>query len=167
MPKDHISRPGLPLNNPTSITLHWIGPYPRQTPEIVRNWWLRGSDGKGVEASAHYIIKDDLVLQCIPEHEVAWHCGSKGNYSSIGIELIPMNTTGMFSLKTIDSLKEVLKLLPNVELKRHYDWTGKDCPRYYTPIVGMVGADGRVENPSGGEQRWIDFIKELRGEEAA
>jgi N-acetylmuramoyl-L-alanine amidase len=102
-----------------------------------------------VEASAHYIVKDSEVLQAIPTDEVAWHCGSKGNYSSIGIEVIPASYNGMFSTASIDTLRSLLLLLPKVPLKRHYDWTGKDCPRYYTPMS------------EGGEERWKWIESEL------
>jgi N-acetylmuramoyl-L-alanine amidase CwlA len=160
MPKDHPSRPGIALNHPKSITIHWIGPYPRQAPEDTRNWWLKGPDGKGVEASAHFIIKDDKCLQCIPEQEIAWHAGCrKGNYTSLGIEVIPLNTTGEFSSQTIDTLIQLLKRLPKIPLVRHYDWTSKDCPRFYTN--SHVSGDGRVPNPEGGDQRWEELVKIL------
>jgi N-acetylmuramoyl-L-alanine amidase CwlA len=99
-----------------------------------------------MQASAHYIVKDNNVLQCIPTGEVAWHCGSKGNYTSIGIEVIPMNVAGEFSIKSIDSLHELLAILPRVTLKRHYDWTKKDCPLYYTPLAPDGKGDERWEN---------------------
>lgn len=110
------------------ITIHWIGPYPNQTPDIVRNWWITS---KG-EASAHFIVKEDEVMQCWPIDKIAWHAGCRaGNYSSIGIEVIPCNIQGRFSEKTIKTLKELLDTLPRLPLVRHFDWTGKDCPRYY------------------------------------
>jgi N-acetylmuramoyl-L-alanine amidase CwlA len=135
IPRGHIARPGIHLVKPTSITIHWVGPYPKQTPEIVRNWWVNGPDGKGVEASAHFIVKDDRIMQCIPTSEVAWHCGSKGNYTSIGIEVVPANEKGVFSDESIETLIYCVSTLPKIELLRHYDWTKKDCPRYYTPLV--------------------------------
>lgn len=110
------------------ITIHWIGPYPGQTPEQVRNYWITS---KG-EASAHFIIKDDECLQCWPLDVVAWHAGCRaGNYSSIGIEVIPKDTDGEFSEKSINTLKQLLDTLPKLPIVRHYDWTGKDCPKYY------------------------------------
>lgn len=115
------------------ITIHWTGPFPGQTPEQVRQWWI---DSKG-EASAHFIIKDEEVLQCWPLDRVAWHAGCRpGNYQTIGIEVIPMNKEGEFSAMSINSLNELIKYL-NKELGmtapivRHFDWTGKRCPEYY------------------------------------
>jgi hypothetical protein len=163
LPKGHLSRSGRPLSNPTSVTLHWIGPFPRQRVQDPRNWHLRGSDGNGVAASYHYIVKDNDVLQCIPDGEVAWHAGGAGNFSSIGIGIIPMNTTGQFSDDTIETLKKLLARFPNLPLKRHWDWRDdRDCPRYYTPVTSMAGVEGRINNPEGGQQRWEELVEWLR-----
>ena len=117
------------LDNATTVTIHWIGPYPGQTPEQVRKYWI---DSKG-EASAHFIIKDDECLQCWPISKAAWHAGCPaGNYSSIGIEVVPENIDGRFSNASIETLKALLdKYFKDLPLVRHYDWTGKDCPKYY------------------------------------
>jgi N-acetylmuramoyl-L-alanine amidase len=131
LPGPSKARPMKKLKGIESITIHWIGPYPNQSVYSPYYWWRDGTDGSGVEASAHYIIKDLDVLQAIPIDEVAWHCGSSGNYTSIGIEVVPMSENGLFSNKSIVTLKQLLSTLPKVPLKRHYDWTKKDCPRYY------------------------------------
>ena len=114
---------------PSCITIHWIGPYPGQSPDDVRKWWI---DSNG-EASAHFIVKEDEVLQCVETDTVAWHAGClSGNYTSIGIEVCPCNADGEFSSETIATLKDLLDFkLPPLPLVRHYDWTGKACPKYY------------------------------------
>lgn len=110
------------------ITIHWIGPYPGQTPEQVRDYWIKS----GGEASAHFIIKNDECLQCWPLDTVAWHAGCRaGNYTSLGIEVVPETVDGKFSDKSIETLKALLATLPKWPVVRHYDWTGKDCPKYY------------------------------------
>jgi N-acetylmuramoyl-L-alanine amidase CwlA len=135
-------RPGIEMPFYNSITIHWIGPYPFQSVYEPRQWWIDSSS----VASAHFILKGDTVLLTVPTTEVAYHCGCKeGNNSSIGIEVIPVTTDGDFSDLSIQTLKELLGILRKVELKRHYDWTGKDCPLYYTPLSTI--ADG--------EMRWI------------
>lgn len=111
-----------------NITIHYTGPLPKQTPAQVRKYWI---DSKG-EPSAHFIIKDEEVLQCWEIDKVAWHTGtSRGNHSSIGIEVIPETKDGKFSERSIASLKELIATLPKLPIVRHYDWSGKKCPAYY------------------------------------
>jgi len=149
------------------IIIHWIGPYPNQSATSPWNWWENGSDGKGIKASAHFIVKDDAVLQSLPLNEIGWHSGDARNLDSIGIEVVPKNLAGEFSDTTIATLrdlvahirKEIGKPLP---LERHYDGVQKkDCPRYYTDVTGLAGVDGRVENPLGGNERWEELRKFL------
>lgn len=128
-------------DQPSVITIHYIGPYPGQSPAQVREWW-EVSEG---EASAHFIIKDDIVIQCWPVTKMAWHAGCKaGNTTSIGIEVVPRNAAGEFSERSIATLKELLDTLPKLPLVRHYDWTGKLCPAYY------------VDN-----DKWTELLKKL------
>lgn len=118
----------FPEGCPSSITIHWIGPYPGQVPEDVLHWWI-SSEG---DASAHFIIKDKRCVQCWETNQIAWHAGCRqGNYTSIGIEVIPKNTEGEFSEESIATLKKLLATLPRLTLVRHYDWTRKACPKYY------------------------------------
>lgn len=113
---------------PLSITIHWIGPYPHHTLDIVRDWWIRS---KG-EASAHYIIKNDECMKCWPDNKIAWHAGcAAGNKTSIGIEVVPQDIRGIFSASSIQTLKELIATLPRVKIVRHYDWTKKECPKWY------------------------------------
>ncbi|MCL2174495.1 MAG: peptidoglycan recognition protein family protein [Treponema sp.] len=145
------------------IIIHWIGPYPNHTLGGVRSWWEKGSNGEGVQASAHFIIKEEYALQCLPLNEVGWHSGDARNNSSIGIEVVPMNLTGEFSQKTIETLKELIQYIRketgrNLELERHYDGVQKkDCPRFYTPVTSLLDGGGRVNNPEGGDQRWEEL----------
>jgi len=149
------------------IIIHWIGPY-LQRISTVRDWWENGSDGRGVQASAHYVVKDDQVLQCLPLNEVGWHSGDARNRFSIGIEVCPMDLKGEFSQSTIDTLRDLILLIrqthPNAQIiERHFDGTQKkDCPRYYTPIVAMLG-EGRVSNPAGGDARWEELRHYIHG----
>jgi N-acetylmuramoyl-L-alanine amidase len=147
LPTPSKARPGLKMGQVTTITIHWTGPYPGQTVEEPRDWW----ESSGLEASAHFIVKDDTVLAAIPIDEVAWHCGvPEGNKTSIGIEVIPANQSGLFSLASVTTLRELLATLPQVPLKRHWDWSFKDCPRWYTPEV------------LGGAERWAKLLEVLR-----
>ena len=55
-----------------TVTIHWTGTQYRQTPSVVRNWWLTQNNGIG----AHFIIKDEHCLQCLPVHAITSHCSS-------------------------------------------------------------------------------------------
>jgi N-acetylmuramoyl-L-alanine amidase len=146
LPSDCKARPGIPLDRLDAITIHWIGPYPKQFVSTPRQWWI---DCKG-EAAAHYIIKDEDCINTIPPTELAYHCGNYvGNHTSIGIEVIPANEDGEFSMLSIQTLKELLQQWPNLPIRRHFDWSGKDCPRYYTPL----SLDGTA--------RWCKLLTEL------
>lgn len=142
------------------IVIHWIGPYPRQSAAAAIYWWEDGTDGKGVQASAHFCVKDDEVFQALPLNEVGWHAGDERNYRAIGIEVVPMSVSGEFSENTITTLKELInhiwKTYPEAKLVRHFDGVQKkDCPRYYTPVTSLLDGGGRIANPAGGEDRWI------------
>ena len=150
------------------IIIHWVGPY-LQRITTPRDWWENGSDGNGVQSSAHFIVRDFDVLQALPLDEVGWHSGDARNYCSIGIEVCPMNLTGEFSLDTIATLKELIAHIrvtyPGATLiERHYDGVQKkDCPRYYTPVTSLLDGGGRVANPEGGNQRW-ELLKQYLNE---
>jgi N-acetylmuramoyl-L-alanine amidase len=157
------ARPGIKFIKPLEkIIIHWIGPFPNQIVSIPRNWWENGSDGKGIQASAHFIIKDADIIQCVPLNEVAWHSGDSRNYSSIGVEIIPMNINGEFSKMSIDTLYSLVNYIREktgiyLQLERHYDGTQKkDCPLFYTPFSKIINknADGCDLD---GQQRWKEL----------
>ncbi|MEM1323224.1 MAG: SH3 domain-containing protein [Bacteroidota bacterium] len=99
-------------------------------------------------ASAHYIIDDQSIVQCVPDHEVAYHVGGSSykptgeqirengltpNYFLIGFEMC-VNSDGDWE-KTYQHSVELAQFLLNKyhftvkDLYRHYDITGKLCPR--------------------------------------
>jgi N-acetylmuramoyl-L-alanine amidase len=126
-------------------------------------------------ASAHYIIGlDGEIIQCIPDDEMAYHVGSLvyteqalkrlsayPNNCTIGIELChpekkealknPALWVGKFNEATLSSCRELMQsllkkhgLFPE-NVWRHFDITGKDCPRYF------------VRN----ENAWREFIASI------
>lgn len=137
---DKKARPGKILSKPKYIIIHWIGPFPNQSINDPWKWWENGVDGKGTEASAHFVIKDNDVLKTLPTNEVAWHAGDSRNYCSIGIEVIPNDIYGEFSNASIQTLKELItylkELLGPLEIVRHFDGEQKKrCPEYYVDDI--------------------------------
>lgn len=106
-------------------------------------------------ASAHLVIDDHEIIQCVPFNEVAYHVGAnqyrpigqtfvrKGfgghlltpNFFLVGFELC-VNKDGNFAKtyrNAIDATVQVMHKynLGMKQIWRHYDITGKDCPRMF------------------------------------
>ena len=131
------SRPQTKIGKIKNIVVHWVG-NAGSTAENNAKYFNSLKDGRGVYASAHYIIGNDgVVIRCVPENEVAYHASSANNYS-IGIEVCHPDITGKYTDLAYKALIELLvdlcnryKLEPTQAIIRHYDVTGKICPKYY------------------------------------
>ena len=122
----------------------------------------------GVVASAHYFVghasEGAEIWSSVPEADTAWHCGAKTykhrscrNANSIGIELCCHRRgdgTWYIDEETMAAAAELGREImarygiPLDHVLRHYDVTGKLCPR---PLID--------------EGAWADFKKRLEGEE--
>lgn len=94
--------------------------------------------GEGAEsASAHFIIGlEGEIIQCIPLREFAYTSNYR-NIDTISIECCHPDESGEFTQATYNSLVRLTAWLCD-ELKisrrhviRHYDVTGKSCPKYF------------------------------------
>ena len=124
----HRVRPGGHYTK-TSITIHSTG----NTTSTVENEraWLDNRENDRT-ASWHFVVGKNKVIQAIPEDEEAWHCGkAEGNKHSISIEIIESGDRTAVLNTAAEFVADMLKKygLTVKDLKRHYDWTGKDCPR--------------------------------------
>lgn len=153
------SRPGEKQGKIENIVVHYVG-NPNTSATANRNYFNNLANTHITYASSQYIVGlNGEIIQCIPEDEVAFHAGSYSmNRKSIGIETCHPDNSGKFNAATYASLVElcadILKRygLTTAALIRHYDVTGKDCPRYY------------VQNPSAWEQFKVDVANKLNGE---
>ena len=94
------------------------------------------------KVSSHYIIGvDGTIVQCIPEKELAY-ASNERNEDTISIECCHPNKSGKFSDATYKALIELLAYLcakyqfGTDSIIRHYDVTGKSCPKYYVKHEG-------------------------------
>ncbi|WP_169735843.1 cell wall-binding repeat-containing protein [Clostridium lundense] len=90
------------------------------------------------QASAHYFVDENCIVQVVEEYEASWHCGDGGmkygigNHNSISIEMC--NSGGYIDEKTINNTLELAKHLmkkynvPIENVVRHYDASRKICP---------------------------------------
>ena len=162
--KNHIplnldKRPGLKIN-PRFITIHSTA-NPTSTAENERGWLT--NPGNTRKASWHIVVDEHRAIEAIPLDEVAYHSGSReGNNTSIGIEMCESGNRQAVLARTI---KLVAKMLHERNwgvdrLRRHYDWSGKVCPRILSD-----------NNWSGWKKFIADVEKELnllkQGKEAA
>ena len=134
-----MTRSAEKLENVKKIVVHYVG-NPNTTALANRNYFESLSKQTEKYASSHYIVGlDGEIMRCIPENEVAWHSGNIDmNRQSIGIENCHPDDTGKFNDLTYNSLIDLLvdlckryNLDPQTDIIRHYDVTGKDCPKYY------------------------------------
>lgn len=97
---------------------------------------------KKVGASAHFFVDETEVWESVPETGVAWHCGAKQykhsecrNANSIGVEICMNDRAGKIRQGSIDHAARLVRELmqrykiPPEHVLRHYDVTGKCCPR--------------------------------------
>ena len=133
------SRPGTKREHVRDIVIHYVA-NPGTSAIQNRNYFegLKDQSGsKTVSASSHYIIgSDGTILQCIPLDEVAY-----GNYprndDTVSIECCHPDSDGRFTDATIKSLIRLTGWLcrelslNEKHIMRHYDVSGKNCPKYY------------------------------------
>lgn len=133
------SRPQLPLEKVNGIVVHYVA-NPCSTARENRNYFesLKDQTSKnGTSVSSHFVIGlEGEVVQCIPLDEVAYASNNR-NSDTISIECCHPDETGKFYDSTYQSLVDLcsylcvqFKLKPE-DVIRHYDVTGKICPKYF------------------------------------
>lgn len=145
------SRPGTPLEEIRGVVIHYVG-NPNTSAEANRNYFESLKDGtEGIYASAHFIVGlEGEVVQCIPLTEWAYASNSR-NGDTVSVEVCHPDETGEFSPVTYDRTVELTAWLCSTfgltadDVLRHYDVSGKICPRYY------------VEN----EDAWSGFLADV------
>ena len=99
----------------------------------------------GLNASAHYFVDTERIVQSVKDGDTAWHCGRErgGSYyndcrnaNSIGIEMCSIIRNGVYVIPE-ETMKRAAKLtrelmakyhVPVSRVCRHYDVTHKQCP---------------------------------------
>lgn len=109
-----------------------------------------------VEASAHYFVDDNGIIQSVPDDFAAYSVGGRKypscaktgggrfygkctNANSISVELCDTRKNGKydFTEKTLENAAELSRLLlkkykiPVDNIIRHFDVTGKNCPALF------------------------------------
>ena len=133
-------KPKIPYQIPTEgirkIVVHYLG-NPKTTAQENHDYFESLKDLQDTYMSANYVIGlKGEIIQCVPDGEVAW-ASNKANYYSISIENCHEDTTGKFNDSTYWSDVHLVAYLTEKyglgrdDIIRHYDVTGKDCPKWF------------------------------------
>lgn len=129
---DGHSRRGKRLEGVEDIVIHYVG-NPGTTAQQNRNWY----ENPESTVSSHFVVGlEGEVIQCVPLDEVSSATNWR-NSDTISIEVCHPDETGEFSDEAYASVVKLTAwLLESCGLNedhviRHYDVTGKECPRYF------------------------------------
>lgn len=131
------SRPGLALSStPQYIVIHYTA-NPSSTARQNRSYFENLKDTGETFASAQFVIGlEGEIIQCVPCNEMAY-CSNSLNDVCISIEMCHPDDTGNFNDATYNNCVYLVARLMNYynmdmdQLIRHYDVTGKNCPKYF------------------------------------
>lgn len=144
------SRPGTETKKITGIVVHYTA-NPGASAMDNRNYFENLKDSHETKVSSNFVVGlEGEIVQCVPTWEEAYASNSR-NIDTVSIECCHPDETGKFNDKTYQSMVELcawlcLKFgLDENDVIRHYDVTGKDCPKYF------------VEN----EKAWRQFGKDV------
>lgn len=134
---NQYSRPGIKRQATKKLVIHWVGN--AGSSAMGNRNYFESLKYKKTYASSQFIIGlNGEIIACMPEDEVAHHAGNYNmNLNSIGIENCHPDWGGKFNNQTYTSLIELLAHLCKKyglnqnDIIRHYDVTGKVCPKYY------------------------------------
>ena len=144
------SRPGTETKKITGVVVHYTA-NPGATAMDNRNYFENLKDSHETKVSSNFVVGlEGEIVQCVPTWEEAYASNSR-NIDTGSIECCHPDESGKFNDKTYQSMVELsawlcLKFdLDENDVIRHYDVTGKDCPKYF------------VEN----EKAWERFRKDV------
>ena len=141
------SRNGKSLKQVRGVVVHYVG-NPGTTAEQNRGYFNKMT----TTVNSHFIVGlEGEILQCVPLWEQS--CASNDrNGDTISIETCHPDESGQFNDSTYKSLVRLTAWLCSEfdlsaeDVIRHYDVTGKQCPKYY------------VENP----KAWENFKSDVQ-----
>lgn len=130
------SRPGIETNTITGIVIHYTA-NPGSTAQDNRDYFNGLQYSHATEASSNFVIGlEGEIIQCVPTWEVAYASNDR-NMDTVSIECCHPDGSGEFTDETYRSLVQLTAWLcmkfdlTQDDVIRHYDITGKICPKYF------------------------------------
>ncbi len=149
---NEYSRPAIALEQVKGIVIHYTA-NPGTGAMANRNYFENLKDTHSTKASSHFIVGlEGEIVQCIPSSEIAYASNAR-NIDTLSIECCIEDETGKFNQATYDAVIHLTAWLvehfglETSDVIRHYDVTGKACPKYF------------VEFPSA----WDGFLADVQG----
>lgn len=131
-----FSRPCIAMDSIQHIAIHYVG-NAGTTASQNRSYFEGLKDTQITQASSHFIVGlEGEIIQCIPLNEMSY-CTNERNVDTISIEVCHPDAGGQFTEATYQSVVRLTAWLcqkfslPIDSVIRHYDVTGKVCPKYY------------------------------------
>lgn len=151
LPINPISRPGNLILSIDYIVIHYVG-NPGTTANQNRSYYEEIIATMEASVSSNYLIGlDGEIIECVPSYEVAYASNHMNSYS-VSIEASHLDESGEFNDATYKSMVELTAWLcgkyelTSEDLLRHYDVTGKECPKSF------------VDKPA----LWEEFKKDVK-----
>jgi N-acetylmuramoyl-L-alanine amidase len=178
IPINQYSRPERKLQEIMGIVVHWPQ-WAGASAKRVRDYFANDIKKEHRYGSAHYCV-DDTIVQCIPEDEMAYHCGSLrpdpasgkiytdlaravfGEYASsrlspnmvsIGIEICHIDSMGAMKTETV---RNVIELVATLCATYNLD-PSKQVLRHYDVVGWKVCPRWWVNHP----ESWQSFIQSV------
>lgn len=165
------NRPKKHLRKLKAVVIHWTANKGKGANAMANRNYFNSTERS---ASAHYIVDDSNIIQCIPDNEVAYHVGAKAyapigkklmegmyspNWFTIGIEMC-VNSDGDFKKTEEHTINLICHLMMEHKLDmndlfRHFDITSKACPKMYLDEKKWDAFRDRVS-------RHLDYVKSLK-----
>ena len=130
------SRPGTQSEKIKNIVIHYTA-NPGTTAKQNRNYFEGLKDTRKTKASSHFIVGlEGEILQCVPTWEIAYASNHR-NSDTVSIETCHKTSDGTYTKETYKSMVELTAWLcekfglTDEDIIRHYDITGKICPKYF------------------------------------
>ena len=130
---DGHARRGVKLDGPVrDIVIHYVG-NPMTSAQNNRDYF----NNEGTTVSSHFVVGlEGEIIMCVPLDEKS-SASNDRNSDTISIEVCHEDETGKFNDATYHSLVKLTAWLCDKynldtdHIIRHYDITGKICPKYF------------------------------------
>lgn len=130
------SRPGIETGKINGIVIHYTA-NPGSSAKSNRDYFENLKDTHITKASSNFVVGlDGEIIQCVPTWEVAYASNNR-NKDTVSIECCHPDESGVFTKDTYRSLVQLTAWLcmkfdlDEKDVIRHYDVTGKNCPKYF------------------------------------